>query len=102
MVDTLIRFAAACTDDTKLCSSYFPNPTTNNDKLQTAAALFWAITAAVSLLVLTISGFRYIISRGDPGAVSKAKNAIIYSLVGLVVSMSAFAIVSFVVNGTTN
>jgi hypothetical protein len=55
------------------------------------------IAGAVALLVITMAGFRFITSRGNPGQVAQARDAIIYSLIGLVTMMSAFIIVNFVI-----
>lgn len=54
------------------------------------------IAVAISVLVIAIGGFRYTISSGDPQNIAKAKNTIIYALIGLVVALAAFSIVSFV------
>lgn len=64
--------------------------------VQTILTIFWAVAGAVSLLIITISGFRFVISRGEPQNVAKAKNAIIYAVIGLVISIMATAIVGFV------
>ena len=58
--------------------------------------LLWMPNLVVALVVLVIAGLRYVSSSGDPTTMSKAKNTIIYAAIGLVVSMSAFAIVGFV------
>jgi hypothetical protein len=58
-----------------------------------------AITGAIAVLIIVLAGFRYIASQGNPNEVATARNAIIYSLIGLVVIMAAFAIVNFVVLG---
>jgi hypothetical protein len=60
-----------------------------------------AIAGAIAVLIVVLAGFRYIISQGNPNDVATAKNAIIYSLIGLVVIICAFAIVNFVVLGVT-
>ena len=59
--------------------------------------LILSIAGAVALLIITMAGFRFVSSRGEPQQVSQARNAIIYSSIGLVVLVSAFAIVNFVV-----
>jgi hypothetical protein len=69
------------------------------EQLQAIVNTVLAVTGAIAVLIIVLAGFRYIASQGDPGAVSTAKNAIIYSLVGLVVIIAAFAIVNFVVLG---
>lgn len=73
--------------------------TPTDDRLQVIINTVLAITGAIAVLIIVLAGFRYIISRGEPGEVATAKNAIIYSLVGLVVIMFAFAIVNFVLEG---
>ncbi len=60
-------------------------------------SVVFGIIGALALLMITVSGLRYIISAGNPEKTSKAKNGIVYSLVGLVIALSAEAIVTFVV-----
>lgn len=55
-----------------------------------------AIAGIVSVIFVIIGGIKYTLSSGDPGEISKAKNTILYSIVGLVVVMSAFMIIRFV------
>lgn len=57
----------------------------------------FGVVGALCLLMITIGAFRYVISRGEPQEIAKAKNTILYAAIGLVVSVSAIAIVSFVV-----
>jgi hypothetical protein len=58
------------------------------------------IIGALALLMITVSGLRYVLSAGDPQKAKQARNGIIYSLVGLAVAISAEALVVFVVNRT--
>lgn len=67
--------------------------------LSTALVVIFGVLGAVSLLMIVISGFRYVTSAGDPQRMAQAKNAIIYALVGLAVALSGFSIVTFVVKG---
>lgn len=75
-----------------------PHANANQSALQTMISIVIGIVAALCLLMITISGFRYIVSGGDPQATGKAKNGIIYALVGLIVTILAQAIVIFVFN----
>jgi len=52
---------------------------------------------AVAVFIITLAGFKYVTSGGNPENVAKAKGTIIYAAVGLVVSLIAFSIVTFVV-----
>lgn len=54
------------------------------------------ISGAAAVIVIIIGGILYTISDGDSGKVSKAKNAILYAVVGLVIIMGAFVITGFI------
>lgn len=56
------------------------------------------ITGAISVLMIIIGGLRYTTSGGDQGSISSAKNTILYAVVGLIVSVMAYAIVNFVLS----
>ncbi len=55
-----------------------------------------AILGLVCVVVMIIGGVNYMISSGDAGKVKKAKDTILYGLIGLVVCVLAFALVNFV------
>ena len=75
-----------------------PKAATDTDQIKTILAIVFGIVGALALLMLVISGLRYIVSGGDPGNISKAKDGIIYALVGLLIALTAEAIVVFVVS----
>lgn len=56
----------------------------------------YATAAVIAVIVIVAAGIMYIISDGDPGKTSIAKNAIIYACVGLVIVGSAFIITGIV------
>lgn len=56
------------------------------------------IIAAVSVVMIVIGGFRYVVSQGDSSAVTSAKNTILYAVIGLLVAIFAYAIVHFVIS----
>lgn len=55
------------------------------------------IVGSLSVVMIIYSGIRYTTSAGNPAGVTAAKNSLIYSIVGLVVAILAYAIVNFVV-----
>lgn len=57
------------------------------------------IIGSVAVLIIVLAGIRYIISRGDPQSITKAKNTILYAVIGLIITMSAAGIVNFALNG---
>ena len=50
------------------------------------------------VVVLIIGGVNYMTSSGDTGKVKKAKDTILYAIIGLVICVLAFAIVNFVIS----
>jgi len=57
------------------------------------------ILSLVAVIVIIYGGVRYMTSAGDSGKVKDAKNTILYGIIGLVIALLAFAIVSFVIGG---
>ncbi|MBQ6395988.1 hypothetical protein IJH89_00165 [Candidatus Saccharibacteria bacterium] len=56
------------------------------------------IVGILAVVMIIYGGVQYTISAGDQGTVTKAKNTIIYGIVGLVIAILAYAIVAFVVS----
>ncbi len=55
------------------------------------------IIGALSVIMIIIGGLRYVLSGGDAAGLKSAKDTILYSLVGLVIALLSFGIVSFVI-----
>ena len=73
-------------------------PDRKNDSvaLRDIVNLVFAVSAVVAIISIIIYGIMYSVSAGDPGKASKAKNGIIYSVVGLIVVWCAFVITNYV------
>ncbi len=56
------------------------------------------IIGIISVIMIIFGGIKYATSAGDTSKVTSAKNTLIYSVVGLLVAILAFAIVNFVYN----
>jgi len=63
--------------------------------------VFSIVVGAVSVIMIIIGGFRYIISGGDSSGVSTAKNTILYAIVGLVIVVFAQVIIRFVLSSVS-
>lgn len=61
-----------------------------------------AVAGGMSVLFILIGAIKYAISAGDPGQMKQARDTILYSLIGLVISTSAFLIVQFVLGSINN
>ncbi len=68
----------------------------DNGIFRTVTNVMLFIVGAISVIMLIIGGIRYTVSGGDSSAVTGAKNTILYAIVGIVVSLLAFAVVNFV------
>lgn len=85
-----------------LAQNVFPTPTSipqaaaDSSLLSTVLRVFFGAAAMIAVLMVTIGGFEYVISQGDPQRTAKAKNTILYAIIGLVVAISGYAIVTYV------
>ena len=80
-------------------TSGLPNAQADSSKLNTIVNTVFGVVASIAVLMIVINGFRYIVAHGDSNATAQARNGILYALIGLVVTMAAFSIVTFVVKG---
>lgn len=55
------------------------------------------VLGIVAVVVIIIGGISYMTSAGDAGKVKKAKDTILYGVIGLIICALAFAIVNFVI-----
>lgn len=55
---------------------------------------FW--TGVIAVIAIIIGGFLFITSEGEPGKTKKAKDTLMYSVIGLVVVLLAFSITNFI------
>lgn len=76
-----------------------PHPAANDGTITKVLDIVFSFSGGIAVLIIVVAGFRYILAHGDPNATAQAKMAIIYALVGLVVVMTAYSIVAFVVKG---
>lgn len=67
------------------------------DRITDILQFVFGMAGGVALIIIVIGGFNYATSQGSPEKTLKARNTIIYALIGLIICMSAFAIVTFVI-----
>lgn len=78
------------------CDTTLPTVAAGSDTFQTILQLFFGVFGAVAVLIFVWAGFKFIISAGDPQAISKARNMMIYAAVGIAVVLTAEIIVTYV------
>jgi len=70
---------------------------TANQVLQNSLNIVYFLAGVIAIIVIIIGGITYATAAGNSSSVTKAKNMILYSVVGLVVIIIAFAITNFVI-----
>jgi Ni,Fe-hydrogenase I cytochrome b subunit len=80
----------------------FNGPTTASNSTITNVLYpiyFWA--GAIAVIIIIVAGFFFVTSHGDPSLVTRAKNAIIGAVIGLVVIFLAFGITAIVIGAVS-
>jgi hypothetical protein len=75
-----------------------PKVEANQSSLSDILQIFFGVIGALAVLMIVISGLRYVLAGGDSQRAAQAKSGIVYALVGLAIAISAQAIVYFVVS----
>lgn len=99
---SIISEACTFAPDSETCKSDSANAVENpltgtSGTLYKVSQVIAIIAGIAAVIVIIISGIRYIISGGDSQKVSSAKSTLIGAVVGLVVIVLAQTIITFVV-----
>lgn len=70
--------------------------------VQTILNSIIAVMGIVAVIFIVIGGVNYMTSQGDPGKLKKAKDTILYAVIGLVICALAFAIVNWTISILNN
>jgi hypothetical protein len=73
-----------------------PKPDLTSVTITNGLKIVFGMAGAVAAIIITIAAFKYVVSLGDTSSTAKAKDAILYALIGLLVCATAFGIVTFV------
>lgn len=66
--------------------------------INTAVNVVIGIVGMLAVIMIIMGGISFVTSQGDTAKVTKARNTILYGVVGLIVVLLAFAIVNFVLS----
>lgn len=92
-----------CTDtnkETAVCEAQKTDSSVDN-LVQTIVGILSFVIGIVSVIMIIVGGIRYTLSNGDAGRIKSAKDTVLYSVIGLVISLLAYVIVNFVVGQFT-
>ena len=68
------------------------------DVITTIINVMLFIAGALAVIMIIYGGIRYITAHGDEKQVKVAKDTIVYSVVGLIIAIVAYALVTFIFN----
>ena len=54
------------------------------------------LVGAISVIMIIVAGIMYLLSAGNPDRINKAKTAFFYAIMGIVIALSAGAIVTII------
>lgn len=74
-----------------------PTGELGTSNVETALNVAFGVAGAIALVIITLAGLRYVLSQGDPQTTAKAKNAILYALIGLIVVVFSRVILAFLI-----
>ncbi|MEI7632197.1 MAG: pilin [bacterium] len=79
------------------CLTKLPEVAADQTTLTSVLSIVFGALAAVAVLIIVLQGIRFILSSGEPQKASDARRGVIYAVIGLVVALTAEAIVRFFV-----
>ncbi len=71
-------------------------PTDLMAQIKVITNLMILFIGVVSVIMLIVGGFRYVLSAGDSKNTTAAKDTILYAIIGVVVALLSYAIMNFV------
>lgn len=77
-----------------------PKEPLQDSNVQAVVGFFFVLVGIIAVIMVIVGGFQYATSTGDPQKTKKAKDTILYALIGLVISISAWTIVNFILDKT--
>lgn len=66
--------------------------------LNTVINVVLGVIGFIAVVMIILGGISFTTSQGDTAKTTKARNTILYGVVGLVIALLAFAVVNFVLN----
>lgn len=93
----LVRFAQDVTVNGSRYETNLPNVQASSDNVTIALQYIFALIGAFAVIYIIYAGIHFITSQGDPAGIAKARQSIIYAVIGLIVAVSAELIVTFAI-----
>lgn len=95
MIKTIASFLSE--NDIRSIPNTTPDKGLSAGTIQDVLHVVFGFAGAIALIVISRAAFKYVASQGEPQEVKKQKDAILYAVAGLILSIIAFSVVNFVV-----
>ncbi len=69
------------------------DPNQASDTVSTIMELAFGALGSIAFIVMVLAGLKFVLSRGNPDGIVKARNTMIYAAIGVILSILSFAIV---------
>lgn len=100
MKETIIYYLAkASTKPSEQVSNVDGGKTDLQVTVKNILNVVFAMVGIIAVIMVIVGGVNFMTSQGDPEKIKRAKNTILYGVIGLIITLLAFAIVSFVLKG---
>lgn len=103
--EDIFKNVCAPGDTSTLCAEAGKNSTVKdngvfgvNGIFNKGANILLILTGIAAVAMIIVGGAQYVLSSGDPQSINKAKDMIIFAIVGLIVALAAKGIIAFVIN----
>ncbi len=99
-LSVIIAASTACLKNSSEICDLGGLPTTNASQVQLnqIMGIVYSLIGAIGVLMIVIAGIIMITSAGNPQRVASARKTIIYTVIGLVLSLIVTSVIYFVLN----
>jgi len=89
-IDASVKEAAGCNSTGSTTETVLQN------SIRPIINTVLGVVGVIAVFVIVVAGINMSASQGDPGKVAKARQTIIFAIIGLAIALLAFAIINFV------
>lgn len=82
---------------TGACDTILPRVAADQASQVVLLQLVFGVLGALALFFVIYGGFKFVVSDGEPDKIAKARQTIIYAIIGLIIAISAEVIVTFTI-----
>ncbi|HKX73709.1 MAG TPA: hypothetical protein VJM32_06845 [Candidatus Saccharimonadales bacterium] len=98
MLESLRSFAAGQVDPNVIG---VPRVELTQNVVGNVVSTVFVVVGALAVFFLLVGAARYVTANGEQAKIAQAKNTILYSIIGIIISALGFTIVQFVVGRLT-